>query len=715
MVVLEEGEVLVGEVAEGNALEIVKIAINSVVDPLARYMWEETLSEKRKIDQSPEGVHKQHKPTKNWVHAKPFRRIGRFNARKTRTVTKKLLKTLTVTVKETVGIYTMYKRKAQKVQPVDNLPSDGSLPEGDLHWRQKRWDEVKNRIKEGGKFDDLVTGKFSKIKEGTRLTADRLKTILADCDIGLLPEEELLLQTVLFNREEALAWDFNDVGAVHELVAPPQAIKTIEHKAWQAPDIPIPKPLVGKVIELLRERIARGVLEESHAAYRNSWFLVQKKDGGLRLINNATKINAVTARDAFIPPAAEELSEDFGMCAVLTLCDLFSGYDQVPLDIKSRDLTTFATPLGLLRMCTLPQGATNSVAQFMRIVVRILYDLIPDVCRAFLDELCIKGPTTRYDDKPHDQYPGLRKFIVEHIQNIDRVLLNCELAGVTIAAKKSQWCKKEAVIVGYLCGIDGCKLDQMKIRKILEWKQCDCLKDVCAFLGIVGFYRIWIEGYATTAEPLFRLMRKDTPFEWAEAQLKAMDSLKQSLTSPPILISLDYTPEGGIIILMTDASLTGWGAVLMQLKDGHRKPARFESGIWTSAEAKYDATKRECRGVLFALKRLRYYLYGVRFTLETDAKVLMYQLNGTMTDLPGALINRWITWIRSFDFEVKHISGAKNSVADGLSRKPATLSDMIEKEQEGDLQDFIDAQIMANIVTEADQAPIDLDNQFNWS
>lgn len=74
----------------------------------------------------------------------------------------------------------------------------------------------------------------------------------------------------------------------------------------------------------------------------------------------------------------------------------------------------------------------------MRIVVRILYDLISDVCRAFLDDLCIKGPTTRYDDEPYDQYPGLRKFIVEHIQNIDRVLLNCELAGVTIAAKKSQ-------------------------------------------------------------------------------------------------------------------------------------------------------------------------------------------------------------------------------------------------------------------------------------
>ena len=50
------------------------------------------------------------------------------------------------------------------------------------------------------------------------------------------------------------------------------------------------------------------------------------------------------------------------MCAVLSLLDFFSGYDQVPIDEKSRDLTTFTTPIGLLRMCTLLQGATNSVA-----------------------------------------------------------------------------------------------------------------------------------------------------------------------------------------------------------------------------------------------------------------------------------------------------------------------------------------------------------------
>ena len=74
-------------------------------------------------------------------------------------------------------------------------------------------------------------------------------------------------------------------------------------------------------------------------------------------------------------------------------------------------------------------------------------------------------------------------------------------------------------------------------------------------------------------------------------------------------------------------------------------------------EQRYDATKRECRGVLKALKKTRHWLYVVHFVLETDANVLVAQLNGACTDLPGALIIRWIAWIRLFDFEVKHVAG----------------------------------------------------------
>ena len=117
-----------------------------------------------------------------------------------------------------------------------------------------------------------------------------------------------------------------------------------------------------------------------------------------------------------------------------------------------------------------------------------------------------------------------------------------------------------------------------------------------------------------------------------------MDLLKQAFTSPLALVSLYYSERASEIILVVDASLEDWGEVLMQLVQGKRHPSRYESEIWSCAEKKYNATKRECRGILKALKKVRYWLYGVRFVLETDANDLVAQLNRLGTDLPGALI-----------------------------------------------------------------------------
>ncbi len=121
-----------------------------------------------------------------------------------------------------------------------------------------------------------------------------------------------------------------------------------------------------------------------------------------------------------------------------------------------------------------------------------------------------------------------------------------------------------------------------------------------------------------------------------------MDLLKLALTTPPALVPFDYTEGAGDIILTVDASLEGWGGVLIQLVKRKKHPSRYESGIWSSVEKKYDATKRECRGVLKALKKVRYWLYWVRFILEINASVLVAKLNRSGTDLAGALVTRWI-------------------------------------------------------------------------
>lgn len=590
---------------------------------------------------------------------------------------------------------TMRKTVANKVKPVDNVRSDGSTPEGDPLWREKAMALAQTRMQFGSEWDSLVTPRFTELIRGARLTPDRLEALLKTVEGVLSDQEATMLTHVLFNREAALAWDFSECGRINPEVVPPQVIKTIPHSAWQTKSIPIPKPLMPKVIDLLQQRKQRGIVEEGHGGYRNNWFLVQKKDGGLRLINDAQKANAITLRDAFTPPPCEEFSEDFGGCKIISLLDLFSGYDQVTLDEKSRDLTTFLTPLGLFRMCTLPMGGTNSVAQFQRAMTRIFYNLIPHVCRVYVDDISVKG--SRHDYNGQLVGEGLRRYVVEHIQNIDAVLFNTELAGATIAAVKSKWCQPRAVLLGYLCTQEGRLPDQDKVAKVLEWTTCRDIKDLRAFLGLVGYYRIWIHLFAIVARPLYQLMKKDVDWIWGEDQEKAMATLRTMVTEAPVLASLVFDDlRYGLVTLMTDASLFGWGGVIEQVgPDGKRHPCRYESGIWSDAEKRYDATKRELRGLLYLMKRFRRYLFGVRFVVETDALVLVHQLNGAASDVPGALMMRWIAWIRLFDFEIKHVPGSKNPVADALSRKPPGPSDQTDKEREEDIDDWVDAQIFS--------------------
>lgn len=79
----------------------------------------------------------------------------------------------------------------------------------------------------------------------------------------------------------------------------------------------------------------------------------------------------------------------------------------------------------------------------------------------------------------------------------------------------------------------------------------------------------------------------------------------------------------------------------------------------------------------------------MRFVLETDARVLVAQLNQIGMDLPGALVTRWIAWIQLFNFEIWHIPGKKHNATDKLSRKPPIAANLVEAEAKTDIDDFI--------------------------
>ena len=127
-----------------------------------------------------------------------------------------------------------------------------------------------------GPFDHIIEPRYTQLARGARLKPERLERMLVG---DIKPNERQILEAMLFNREEALAWEFSEMGHVSRDVTPPLKIKTVPHEAWQVPSFPVPRALREEVISMLRERLARGTLEYCESLYRNLWFLVRKKDG----------------------------------------------------------------------------------------------------------------------------------------------------------------------------------------------------------------------------------------------------------------------------------------------------------------------------------------------------------------------------------------------------------------------------------------------------
>ncbi|KDR64982.1 hypothetical protein GALMADRAFT_82442, partial [Galerina marginata CBS 339.88] len=255
----------------------------------------------------------------------------------------------------------------------------------------------------------------------------------------LLPEERKLVHNVMMNQNEAFAWEDSERGTFREDFFPPVVIPTVEHTPWVYKNIPIPPGLYDEVCRIIKSKRDSGVYQASNSSYRSKWFTVLKKDGkSLRLVHSLEPLNAVTIAHSGVPPATEDLATHFAGRACGGMFDLYVGYDERILDEASRDLTTFQTPYGAMRLVTLPMGWTNSVPIFHDDVNFILQSEIPKYTMPYIDDVPVRGPATRYEkaDGTCETIPendGIRRFIWEHMQNVNRIIQRMKYCGGTFS------------------------------------------------------------------------------------------------------------------------------------------------------------------------------------------------------------------------------------------------------------------------------------------
>ncbi|GJU63350.1 putative reverse transcriptase domain-containing protein [Tanacetum coccineum] len=205
----------------------------------------------------------------------------------------------------------------------------------------------------------------------------------------------------------------------------------------------------------------------------------------------------------------------------------------------------------------------------------------------------------------------------------------------------------------------GIHVDPAKIKSIKDWASPKSPTEIHQFLGLVGYYRRFIEGFSKIAKPMTKLTQKKVKFEWVDKQETVFQLIKKKLCSAPILA----LPEGSKdFIVYSDASKKGLGAVLMQ----REKVIAYASRQLKIHEKNYTTHDLELGAVMFALKIWRHYLYGTKCTVFTDHKSLQHILDQKELNMRQ---RRWLELLSDYDCDIRYHPGKANVIADALSRK----------------------------------------------
>ena len=322
-----------------------------------------------------------------------------------------------------------------------------------------------------------------------------------------------------------------------------------------------PYPIAMKHYNLVKEEINKlleaGVIRNSNSSWSAPIIVVPKADGGKHLVIDYRALNKVMRKFVWPMPKVEDIFSHNGAKYFSTL-DLRAGYNHIGLTSDSISKTAFTSPFGKYEYIKVPFGLAQAPAYFQELMTGVLKDL--PFAMAYLDDIII------YSSIPE-----------EHLQPIKTVFKKLCHAKLSMKLSKCHFFTKEIQHLGHILG----RPVPAKTEAIKAMHPPVNPKQVCAFLGLVGYYRKFIKNFAKIAKPLTVLTRMDVKFKWKETHHCTFMKLNDAIIQAPILRYLDTTKP---YIVYTDASNDTCRAQLSQMHEEAEFPVAFLSHTFTDTQ-----------------------------------------------------------------------------------------------------------------------------------
>ena len=412
-----------------------------------------------------------------------------------------------------------------------------------------------------------------------------------------------------------------------------------------------PFPVTGSNYDLLKKstedmaNLNKGYL--GSAAYASPCFFAKRRRSDkLRLCTAHNKLNSVTVEERFVLPTVDEIIKLFKGKKYFSLIDLKSAYNQCRLSEFAQQYCGMILPWGIFVNKVLNFGLKNAPAYFQKWMTKCLEKGIKDgYVMVFIDDIIIFSDT--FEDH------------LQHLYNVTEML---RVFNLKASDDKVFLLLSQVKVLGLICNGNGYTTDQSRIEDMLNFPKPKNETQVRRFIGLVGSYRDFVKDFNLIAQPLIKITSKGK-YKWEDDQQKAFEQLKQAVCSSPCLV---YPDPNRKMRLQLDGSLTGAGAVLLQLMDDEKwHPVAFGSWLYNSAQRNYGTTDRETLPLIFSLGKWRSLMLSRRLQVLTDHKPMPGHVN--QKD-PHGRYARWQSLLHGWGLDFDYIKGVLNVAPDAFSR-----------------------------------------------
>ena len=350
--------------------------------------------------------------------------------------------------------------------------------------------------------------------------------------------------------------------------------------------------------------------------------------------------------------------------------DILKAFWQIKIDPADRYLTAFQVPGRFERFqyCRLPFGMKTSGNIFSHAVAQALatQSLNLAYILTYLDDLSIVGP-------------DFNVFLESHRQ----VFAALAKHNLKLKSSKCHLLRKQISFIGRCIDENGMRPDPKYIEGILQIEPPRTRTELRNLIGRLVWVRAFIKGkmgervclnsFSHLMYPINQCNR-DGPFLWTPAAQKAFERIKKKLSSRPFISFFDSTLP---VVLTTDAADDACGVIMQQCAgdDDYRVVAAL-SHTFNKTEKNWSTTEKECFSIVYALRKLDFYLRGRSFEVFTDHKSLTYI---DSVDFRNAKCARWQSEMANYNFTINYIEGKSNVWADWLSRPSAKVTRRLEE------------------------------------